>query len=211
MIVDLMQIKTFKDLEWVFEENKNNVALAQSPFEVGKYQIFVTFKDDKRICLYYNPRDTTHGGKLENRLAFHIYDDNEYAGHIVGRTKGFLFKGYAYYEMKYKGELYLCYEVGKGKQGLFLCIYKEEELIAIVEKDLTVSNYKDTYSFYILSSEYFVVTSLFTLYYDSLIFNNMLDRSVHSSSTTIKFTRNKELLSKLDASFIEKVKELENI
>lgn len=209
MIVELNQTKSFKDLEWLFKENGDNLAVAKSPFETGRFQIYLQ-SSTNNVRLYYNPLDTTYGKKLENRLCFHIFNETERIGYIVGRTKGFLFKGYAYSEMSYQNKIYQSYEVGLGKKGLFLCIYLGNSLIATVQKANKVIDFKDNYMLYLKSDEYFFITALFTLYYDTINYDNILERSVHSSSTTIKFTRNKELISKFDPMFIDHVKKADN-
>jgi|BioPla2DNA2_1021312.scaffolds.fasta_scaffold16254_2 hypothetical protein len=211
MIIEMNQTKNFKDMEWEFREGGNNLALAQSPFEQGRFQILFNTEVDDLIRLYYNPSDTSYGRKLENRLSFHILKEENRVGYIVGRTKGRFLKGYAYSEMEYKGTLYQCYEVGMGSKGLFLCIYLGDSLIATVKKDKNVIDFKDNYMLYLISDEYFLIVSLFTLYYDVLNFGDILERQVHSSTTTIKYTRNKELLEKYDPLFIQRIQSNESM
>lgn len=134
----------------------------------------------------------------------------------MGRTKGRFLKGYSYYEMEIQGDKYQCYEVGMGHKGLYLCIYSGNTLVATVKKDKKVINFKDHYTFYLMSDEYFTICSLFTLYYDVINFGDILERRVSSSVvsssvTTIKFTKNKELLAKYDPSFIQKIQDKEGI
>ncbi|HHU71352.1 MAG TPA: hypothetical protein GXZ21_04865 [Clostridiales bacterium] len=209
MIVELSQRKNTRDMEWVFRVGDNNLALAQSPFERGQFQILLHTEADELIRLYYNPSDTSYGRKLENRLSFHILKEENRVGYIVGRTKGRFFKGYAYSEMEYQGIRYQSYEVGMGSKGLYLCIYLDDNLIATVKKDKNVIDFKDNYMLYLISNEYFIIVALFTLYYDVLNFGDILERQVHSSTTTIKYTRNKELLAKYDPSFIQRIQSKE--
>lgn len=205
MIVEMKQTENFRDMEWVFREDGNNLALARSPFEQGRFQIFLYTGVDDQISLYYNPLDTSYGRKLENRLSFHILKEENPVGHIVGRTKGRFFKGYAYSEMKYQGSLYKSYEIGMGTNGLFLCIYLGDSLIATVKKDKNVIDCKDNYMLYLISEDYFIIVALMTLYYDVINFGDILERQVYSSTTTIKYTRNKELLAKYDPLFIQRI------
>lgn len=211
MIVALNQTKTFKDLEWVFKKDGDSIANSLSPFEIGQLQIMINTGSDTALRLYFNPSDTTYGRRLEDRLSFHILENENYAGYIVGRTKGRFLKGYAYYEMKYNEAMYHCYEIGLGNKGLFLCIYQGDTLIAVVEKALKVIDFKDNYMLYLTSEKYFSVTALFTLYYDVTSYGNILERKVHSSATTLKFTRNKELLAKFDPLFIQRIKDEDKI
>lgn len=51
---------------------------------------------------------------------------------------------YPYCQLDYENESFL-YEVGLGYKGLYLCIYQGEHLIAIVDKELIVKNYKDRF------------------------------------------------------------------
>ena len=209
MIVALNQTKTFKDLEWVFKENGDSIAIAQSPFEIGQLQIMINTGSDPALRLYFNPSDTTYGRRIEDRLSFRILENENYIGHIVGRTKGRFLKGYAYYEMKYYEAMYHCYEIGLGNKGLFLCIYQGDTLIGVVEKALKVIDFKDNYMLYLTSEKHFSTAALFTLYYDITSHGNILERKVHSSVTTIKFTRNKELLAKFDPMFIQRIRDEE--
>lgn len=206
MIIGLTQTKIMKDMEWLFTVKGKNFAVAESPFEKGRFQIFFHKGFDYDLRLYFNPSDTQYGSKLENRLSFHIMEQGRHTGDIVGRTKGFLLKGYAYYEMNYRGKLYQCYEVGLGNKGLFLCIYQGDMLIAIVEKATRVVDFKDQYVLYLSSKEYFEVTSMFALYYDVTCYGDILERKVHSQVCRIKITKNKEVIEKYDPEFIERIK-----
>ena len=207
MIAEIVQTKHFKDMEWVFREKGNDIAIAQSPFEVGRFQILFHTGVEEGLRLYFNPSDTSYGRKLENRLSFHIFSGGDRVGYIVGRVKGRFLKGYSYFEMKYQDTLYQCYEIGMGTKGLYLCIYRGGSLVTTVKKDRTVVDFKDNYMLYLKSEEYFIITSLFTLYYDVTNYGDIMERKVHSSSTTIKFTKNKELLEKYDPLFIQKILE----
>lgn len=215
MILSIIQTKTNFDMQWeILDKTNEYIATAISPFTQGKYEILLTYKDKRQEeqILYFNPTDTTWGNKMVERMSFKILKNNEKIGHIVGQVQktGFL-KGYPYYEIVYEGNLYYGYEVGFGKKGLYLCIYKGESLIAIVDKQLKVINYQDVYNIYFEDSMYIPVLLPFILYYDSTAYGDMMEVSLISIKTKQVITRQKELIAKYDPTFIPRIQKMDDI
>lgn len=212
MIVDIVQTKTNFNMEWRANTKGKEIAVGVAPFIKGKFQVQIDYEDGRRIDLYYNPLDTTWGTKLSDRLSFKIFEDSGLVGKIVGATKktGFL-KAYAYYDISFEGEQYYAYEVGFGSKGLYLCIYRNDQLIAIVDKALRVVNFKDTYRAYIKNEVDFDIVMLFTIYYDSTSYGDVMEIAVLSVKEKRVNTIQKELIAKYDPSFISEIKALEGI
>ena len=141
-----------------------------------------------------------------------MFENNTVVGKLVGRTKktGFL-KAFAYYEFQYDNNVYYGYEVGFGSKGLYLCIYQEEELIAIVDKKLRVVNYRDVYTAYMLNDEDLKVVVPFVVYYDSVAYGDVMEVAVLSVKEKRVNTIQKELIEKYDSSFIELIKERDGL
>ena len=209
MILQIKQERTNFGMSWVLSQNGERKGYAQAPFEKNKFQVFFDDNCDKR--LYYNPRDLTWGKKLTDRLSFKYFESSMLVGTIVGCTKklGFL-KSYAFYEFKCKDKIYYGYEVGFGKGGLYFCIYQNEILIAIVEKELKVINYRDSYIVYTMNSDLINVIFPFVIYYDATAYGDVLEVAVRSVKVKRVNTIQPELKNKFDASFIEAAKQEDN-
>ena len=212
MIVDIVQTKTNFNMEWKANTKGKEIAVGVAPFIKGKFQVQIDYEKGRKIDLYYNPLDTTWGTKMTDRLSFKIFEANELIGKIVGATKktGFL-KAYAYYDVTFEGKQYYAYEVGFGSKGLYLCIYRDEQLIAIIDKALKVVNFKDTYKAFIKNDSDFDIVILFTIYYDATSYGDVMEIAVLSLKEKRVNTIQKELISKFDQSFIDTIKAEEMI
>lgn len=210
MILNITQTKTNFDMEWEISNIAgDNYAIAKAPFERGSFSVLIQYANDDRVnTMTFNPADTRWGSSLTDRMSFKLFESEQLVGKLVGKTKkvGFL-KSYPYYEFSYKGRLFYGYEVGLGKNGLFLCIYENESLIAIVDKKLRVINYKDAYTAYIDDEKYANVVVAFILYYDTATYGDLMDISLISIKEKYVNTVQKELLGKYDPMFIEKIKQ----
>lgn len=211
MIFNIRQTKTYIDMEWlVTDTNDELYTLVKAPFVTGKFQADAFFKDRTQYALYYNPSDTTWGTKLKDRLSFKVLRDGCCLGTVVGQTKklGFL-KSYAYYEFTLDNEVYYGYEVGFGQRGLYLCIYHGDQLIAIVDKSVTVVNFQDCFTAYLSDEQYAKLTILFVIYYDVIAYNDPREIALLSVQQRSVNTIQKELIAKYDPDFIAKIKAME--
>lgn len=213
MILNIQQIKSNFDMKWLaFDKNEEIFSCVEAPFVTGKFEAKATFYDSNTVNMYYNPYDNSYGTKWADRLSFKFLSNNALVGNVVGKTKkvGFL-KSYPYYEMTFNNETYYGYEVGFGSQGLFLCIYKGDELIAIVDKKLRVINYKDSYTAYIKDESYAIVTVLLVTYYDVITYGDLLQIALFSLSEKRVNTFQKDLIAKYDPDFIPRIKTQDGI
>ncbi len=197
-------------MSWTVSSGGRQIAKVESPFESGMFRAKIAYESGQTQVLYYNPSDTTWGKKLADRLSFKLFENAEAIGFMVGRTKktGFL-RAIAYYEFVYYNDTYSVYEVGLGKNGLFLCFYRGEQIVAIVEKELRVVNYRDKYTAYMLDDALFCQVLPFVIYYDVTAYGDVMEHSVYSVKEKRVYTKQKELIEKFDRSFIDAVKKTE--
>lgn len=211
MIFIIEQVKTNFNMVWMASQDSNNLCTAISPFEKGSLNIIMDYPNGEKHRLYYNPSDTSYGSSLIERLTFKLFDGDILIGTVVGqnrKVKGFL-QSYPYRVLKMGNEEFFLYEVGFGSKGLFLCIYKGDELIAIADKDLTVINYQDKYIVYTESAEYTSIIMTLIMHYDITAHGDMMEISLASVKKKKVNTIQKELIAKYDSSFIPKIKALE--
>lgn len=210
MILNVVQTKSNFNMEWVSYLGEDVFSVAEAPFEKGQFTIRVKYQNGPEQKMYFNPSDTTWGTKLADRMKFKLFEDDEKIGDIVGRTKKTgLLKAYPYYAIAYKGTMYYGYEVGFGRKGLFLCVYEGDKIVAIVDKKLRVVNFKDTYTVYLEEEIYAPVVTLFTLYYDSATYGDVMEIARISVEQKWVNTMHKELINKFDPVFLSKVFALE--
>lgn len=213
MIIKIEQLKTNFNMVWMATIDDKSVCTAISPFEKGCLNITMDYQNGEKERLYYNPSDTSFGSGLIDRMSFKLFDsDNQVIGTVRGenkKVKGFL-QSYSYRVFTKKDHSYFLYEVGFGNKGLYLCIYEDDELIAIAEKELTVINYKDIYTVYALSLSNLSDIMALIMHYDVTAYGDIMEISLLSVRKKKVNTVQKELISKFDPDFITKVKELGN-
>ncbi len=210
MIYNLRQVKTNFDMQWIIQDAANNIVCnAACPLKIGKFEVFMRYPDNINYTLYYNPLDTSYGGKIKDRLSFKIINENkELTGRLVGATQKtgkFFWQGYQYYDISFGNKNYAGYEVGLGTDGIALCLYENDTIVATIIKNPRVVNFRDEYKMYVLSEEYLKIASMFVVYYDALKFANLGEIKLYSETYTVLLTHNKELKSKYDPNFINRM------
>ena len=213
MIFKIEQMRTNFNMVWMATKDSTNLCTAISPFEKGCLNIMMDYPNGEKHRLYYNPSDTSYGTSLIERLTFKLFDGDNLIGTVSGqnkKVKGFL-QSYPFRILKLSHEEFFLYEVGFGNKGLYLCIYKGDELIAIADKDLTVINYQDKYTVYTEKAEYTPIIMTLIMYYDITAHGDMMEISLVSVKKKKVNTIQKELIAKYDSSFIAKIKANEGI
>lgn len=213
MIFEIQQTRTNFNMVWIAEQGKKSIATAICPFEKGQLNIAIDYFDKDRFCLSYNPNDTSFGTSLLNRLSFKLIHSEKVVGSIVGKNqkvKGFL-QSYPYRVMNFQDANYYLYEVGFGNDGLYLCIYKENQLIAIAEKDLKVVNFQDHYTVYALNEDDLKIIMPLIMHYDITAHGDMMEIAVRSVKKKKVNTIQKELITKYDSTFIMTIKQKDGI
>ena len=213
MIVKIEEVRTPRLLTWFVKgiDSDESICIATCPVVSGEVNVEIGYDDNTfEQELRYNPNVS---GSLKERLLFKFYEKGNFISDVnfeYKKVKGFL-QSYNYFSINYQGYKYSLYEVGFGSKGLYLCIYKDDELIATADKDLKVVNYKDTYTIYIKDRQYFRVCMPLIMHYEVTHNGNMTELAVRSVRRTKVNTVSKELRAKFDPEFIAKVKEMNNI
>lgn len=210
MILRIEQTKVNYNLEWQASCRGEHFATASAPWVRGKMEAVINYASGKQNKIYYNPTDTTYGKSLVDRLSFKLLDGKNKVGYLVGQTQkaGFL-KSYPYYKYDYYGDLYSAYEVGFGPKDLYICLYSGEELVAIVDKDLTVKDFKDTYTAYMKDGKYAEIITPLVIYYDIISYGDLGNVDAISVQRKQVYTPQPALKEKYQESFIPEVKALE--
>ena len=138
---------------------------------------------------------------IEKIIPYNIYDiNNNLVGSIsLRRTK--FFNGYMYYELILNDVKYIMYEIGLGKEGIKVPIYKDDTQVALIEKDPVVYDNKDTYEIIAIDEKSLEVSTLFNLYYDFIRFGNYGEINYKTKKSYYLYTTKKELKSKYDSNF----------
>ncbi len=208
MQLSIQQTKTNFNMAWeVLDKDNQRYAFIDAPLAMGYFEATAVFRNHTPKRLYHNTHDKTWGSSVADRLNLKIFENqNDYVGTMEGVTEkiGFL-KSYIYHKIEYKGTVYSAYEVGFGNKGLYLCIYKGDKIIAIVNKKLRVINYKDSYVCYLENEEDADMVISYVVYYDMVSYGDWLDISLYSGEEKLVVTLQKELKAKFVADFIPKI------
>ncbi|HBM98603.1 MAG TPA: hypothetical protein DD413_04185 [Ruminococcus sp.] len=213
MIFEIQQVKTNFNMVWMAEQAKKSIATAICPFEKGQLNIVIDYFDKDRFSLTYNPNDGSLGTSLLDRLSFKLIHSENVVGSIVGKNqkvKGFL-QSYPYRVMNFQDINYYLYEVVFGNDGLYLCIYKDDQLIAISEKDLKVVNFQDHYTVYALNEDDLKIIMPLIMHYDITAHGDMMEIAVRSVKKKKVNTIQKELIAKFDSAFIAAIKQRDGV
>lgn len=210
MIVSVNQVKTGFDLSWEMLCRGRKIAEAEAPFLPDVF-IAEIRRDGGLLKLVFDPEDTSFGTSLADRFSFRLYDERDYIGSFVGKTrKGkSLFSAISYYEIRFRGESYLGYETGFGHKGLYLCLYRGDELLGIIEKELVTENFRDRYQCYLADESTLDLALAFTLYYDTARFSDLGNLAVRARRKDVINTVQKEQREKFDPDFIPRIKAME--
>lgn len=123
---------------------------------------------------------------------------------------------YQYDEFIFKGQTYKMYDFRKRGTGVFYCIYKDNNLVAMVERNLTVRNWLDQYKIYSLDDVDIDFLCLATSHYDYTNFESTYladdtygpgSFSTETGDSTVEWR--KEILNKYDPDFKNKIISME--
>lgn len=118
-----------------------------------------------------------------------------------GKKGSNFLNGIYFWAFRINNQEYLAYEVGFKRKGIYLCIWNNDQTLAIISKDTHTKHFESNYTVYAengLSSE---LLSVCTLFWD-------LVRYYPSSSSEEYHTLNtwqRELRNKYDADFIARI------
>ena len=120
--------------------------------------------------------------------------------HCIKKGKN-IFNNEWYEELTYGGHTYKCYEVGRGKEGTFYCIYRGESLVAMIRKDPVSLHCENNYGCYAYDDVPVAVLLVFNIYFD---IHKYYETSRYSNKTL--HTWQKWAKSKFDPDFIETIR-----
>ncbi|NLD47081.1 MAG: hypothetical protein GX660_07760 [Clostridiaceae bacterium] len=209
MIINLFQTRSSFGADYVLSDNANQaIYTANIRLAVAKRSISLIKNNQPLLLAEINIKtyinDITKGLL---RGEYHDINIQNPQGDICGsirykRVKVF-FGGYGYYEINYEGEVFTCYFVGRGKEGMFICIYIGEQQVAMIEKPPLVRDNKDYYKIYTIDNKYNDIISFFCLYYDDIAFSNYTEVVSYKKSISYINTLDKRIKSKYNPQFKE--------
>ncbi|MBR3919773.1 MAG: hypothetical protein IKJ59_13745 [Clostridia bacterium] len=173
---------------------------------------YLEYKGDK-VEIVSNPHREKMNGKAVTQVV-DIVQRSERVGYIypdIVEQKRFLFLsfGYDYFVFNFKGKTYNAYEVGLGANEHYICVYKDNSIVAIIKKEDKKTNFCDQYIVYALGEENLLMLALLTLYFDCIRYPDHGEIMYESYRDDSFLTTQKELVDKYDASFIDRVKAME--
>ncbi len=134
-----------------------------------------------------------------NGLLSHIYYCTKKGSNFIN--------GIYYLELKYDDNIYKVYEVGLKRKGIYLCIYRNYELVAMVSKAIKTKHFSGFYEIYAKDDVPAEILLLFSSYWDIIRWAEVESSSVNHSLNTWQ----KELKEKYDENFIPEIKKMHSV
>lgn len=117
-----------------------------------------------------------------------------------------IFNGYRYFGFKFGNDDIEAFTVGFNRKGLYLCIYINGVLKAIVDKEQEVYGYEPKYEIYAENNVNKAMLFLATAYWDAVYWKQESPRQ-----TMVYNTVSKEVKTKYDPDFIPRIKAMHNM
>lgn len=127
-------------------------------------------------------------------------------GYIAYKESSFWF-GYYYYEIMINGRVSTIYEVGKGKEALFLTMYQDKEQVALISKNTMVNDKKYTYINYLKTERDMTSVMLINVLYDDITSENKHQYGYKGKENNYVNTTNKFVKSTYNPDFIKGIEE----
>ena len=181
-----------------FEKTSNGTILLNGQFKNTKAQL--------KINPYFGDRIQEDIGWKESCGTFSL--DNITGDIFYCGKKGSNFlNGIYFWSFVLNNEIYNAYEVGFGRKGIYLCVWKNDQLIAVISKKIHTKNFESNYSIYAENCQNFELLIIISAYWDiSRYFVSSSGEEWHTL-----YTWQKELKNKYDPEFIPKIKEIDKI
>lgn len=216
MIINFNQIKSNLTFEYEATTDNNKIAQVKQGLFYWGYKIVNTFNDNTSYVVFSN---TKRSFKIffaslreyfaKERLMYKYYIKNqtdEEIGSIIDlrRKTGFL-KAYRYYKMVVNNDSLNFYHIGLGKKGTYICIYKNDKQIGLIDKPIEVKDNLDTYIIYLENDKYVKEVITFLSHFDMRFYGNKGEYAYKKKEYRYIYTFNKELLSKFNEEFVNKI------
>jgi hypothetical protein len=208
LIISLNQTRSDIRFAYEFMYKNNVICKSYIPIKIIGFEIIFQQDDEDKYRI-----EASSGADLKKifninskvRKSYFIKNsEDNIVGYILIKRSSY-WNGYLYYEIMFNKELYTAYEVGKGKEGLFLPIYKSEAQSALIEKAVAVCDNKDTYKIYLQEEKDAIPIMLFNVIYDTIRWANAGEYTYKKKMYNYIYTFKKDLLSKYDPRFVENI------
>lgn len=209
MIFDLIQTRSTLGADYVYTTKENQMLYtANIRLAIAKININLLKNNEIVLSSTYGISDRLNNLKKsflgsEYSVLKIQKPNDEVCGKICYKRVRKFFFGYGYYEIDYDGELFTCYTVGRGKEGIFICIYIGDRQVAMIEKPPIVRDNKDRYIIYTIDNKYNDIVSFFGLYYDHYTSSNYTQYAYKKTKVSYVYSLNKEIKSKYNPKFKE--------
>ena len=186
--------------------NSNNLTRVISFGKMNEGNIAVS-SDESEPCfgmlIYSFFKRTEKDGNETKQLAGEFTIPSGIKGEIYycGRKGSNFLNGVYYWTFEVENQKFIAYEVGFGRKGIYLCIWKDNKLFAIVSKDVHTKRFESNYTIYSEDDMPLEMVCICSLFWD-------LSRYYPTSSAEEFHTLNtwqKELKNKFDADFIKRI------
>lgn len=204
MIIDMRQ--THSSTGFVFSA-KDDPDLYHAHVKLGieSPDIDLIQKNEKILKLNSDevPKEVMSIFSWEKVLSYIKKPNGDICGEVSLKIARKLFNWYKYIQINYNAELLNCYEVRRGKEGVFVCIYLGNNQIAMIEKSMFNGDNKDKYKIYIKNCKYLKIICLYAVYYDYFISKSKMEFMIKLKKDSGEYTVNKQLKSKYNPQFKE--------
>lgn len=199
MIIKLKRviIKNFEDIYEISDKDNNVINTVCCRYKKGTSEFDINNNGNKvKMVVPKYLKDKTI-----------IYKDNKETGYIeINKT---LETGNSW-TMEYKNREFKLYEIGLDLKGTYFVIKESEKTISIISKALVVKRFKDSYEIFIEQNEEELIPILCCLYWH--LFRGTSHLKNGNTKTVIETlnTISKNIKSKMDFEFIERIATQEN-
>ena len=181
-----------------FEKTSFGTISLKGQLKNTKIQLNINSKFGNRIQEGAVYKELCGDFSLDNRTGSIFY---------CGKKGSNFLNGIYFWSFVLNGEIYNTYEVGFGRKGIYLCVWKDDQLIAIISKKTHTKKFESNYSIYAENCQDFEFLIVINAYWD-------ISRYFISSSGEEWHTLNtwqKELKNKYDTEFIPRIKAMDGI
>ena len=186
--------------ELIFQDKV--IYTAQMPVNLAGYPIRILKNGETYGALRRNSLENMKNvARSLSNAELGIFDICIPAGSVRGKIyRRWIRKFNSYYMtgMELDGVHLDMYEVGLGKKGIKLPVFRDGVQIALIEKDSVTRDNCDSYTILFSTLPQLLAAFFLALYYDLAVFSNAREVSVKSKKTYYFLTTNREVKSKYD-------------
>ena len=197
MILNIKQTQFGAEPEFEIEDTATGETLAKCT-SLNHISTEIVFAGQNAYTLSFEPVLQEREGE-KNELMYSILEHNRpvgglYTAEVCQKKILFVSVGYDYYKIQFYDREYQLYEIGLGPDRHYLCLYQAE-----------VKSHLDIYTVYLENAQYRDIACIAALFIDGLEYSSN-DEIADSAIKEEYLSFNKELNSKFDAAFLERVR-----